>query len=174
MSAHRLKIKDFDGVAIVYSQWIESVQVKGESQEVYLTFAPRLKRIWLRVEKKRMPNYVAQNPANTGLRSKYSLRLYAWAKRHSAVGAKRITMEESRKLLGLESVKDADGNIIREAPLPIWANFRQRALDTAIAEINKKTDLHVEIKTLEKLSTRVNALNFSIIPQERTKSGRPS
>ena len=48
------------------------------------------------------------------------------------------------------------------------------ALDTAIAEINKKTDLHVEIKSLEKLGTRVNALNFSIIPQERTKSGRPS
>jgi hypothetical protein len=36
-------------------------------------------------------------------------------------------------LLGLESVKDAEGKIIQEAPLPVWANFRQRALDTAIA-----------------------------------------
>ena len=33
-------------------------------------------------------------------------------------------------MLGLESVKDEAGNVIREAPLAVWANFRQRALDT--------------------------------------------
>jgi hypothetical protein len=32
-------------------------------------------------------------------------------------------------VLGLESVKDAEGNVIQEAPLSFWANFRQRALD---------------------------------------------
>jgi len=47
-------------------------------------------------------------------------------------------LEQLRKVLGLESVKDAAGNIIQEAPLPVWANFRQRALDTAIAEIKQK------------------------------------
>jgi hypothetical protein len=26
-----------------------------------------------------------------------------------------------RKVLGLESAKDADGNIIQQAPLPVWA-----------------------------------------------------
>jgi hypothetical protein len=46
-----------------------------------------------------------------------------------------------RKVLGLESVKDAAGNIIQEAFLADWANLRQRALDTAIRGINKKTDL---------------------------------
>jgi plasmid replication initiation protein len=35
-----------------------------------------------------------------------------------------------------------------------------------VAEINKKTDLHLEIKSLKKLGTRVDALNFSIITQE--------
>jgi hypothetical protein len=30
-------------------------------------------------------------------------------------------------VFGLESVRDAEGNIIREAPLPVWANFQQRA-----------------------------------------------
>jgi hypothetical protein len=42
---------------------------------------------------------------------------------------------------GLESIKDPEGNVIREAPLPVWANFQQRALDVAIAEVNAKTDL---------------------------------
>jgi len=30
-----------------------------------------------------------------------------------------------RKVLGVESVKDAAGNIIQEAPLAVWANLRQ-------------------------------------------------
>ena len=162
MSAHRLKIDGFGDAETVYTGWIESVQVRGENQEVYLTFSPRFKRIWSQA-KKRMPDYLAQNPANIGLRSKYALRLVrlgkealrGWNQAHYA-------RPDVRKLLGLESVKDATGNIIREAPLPVWANFRQRALDVAIREINQKTDLHVEIESLEKLGNRVNALNFSI------------
>jgi plasmid replication initiation protein len=171
MSDHRIKIEGIDNAQTVYTRWIESVQVRGEKEEVYLTFSPRFKRIWTQA-KKRMPDYVAQNPANAGLRSKYALRLYGWAKKHSAAGSRRITVKDIRKLLGLESVKDTAGNIIREAPLAVWANLRQRALDTAIAEINKKTDLHVEIKSLVKLGTRVEALNFSIITQEIPKGVR--
>jgi hypothetical protein len=68
------------------------------------------------------------------LRSQYSIRLYNWAKKYVSVGTKRISLEQLRKVLGLESVKDADGKVIQEAPLPVWANFRQRALDTAIVE----------------------------------------
>ena len=32
-------------------------------------------------------------------------------------------------MLGLESVKDAEGNVIHEAPVPILGEFRQRALE---------------------------------------------
>jgi hypothetical protein len=45
-----------------------------------------------------------------------------------------------RKVLGLEGLQDAEGNILQEASLAIWVNFRQRVLDPAIAEINAKTD----------------------------------
>jgi hypothetical protein len=38
-------------------------------------------------------------------------------------------LEQLRKVLGLESIKDAAGNIIQEAPLPVWANLRQRKKD---------------------------------------------
>jgi hypothetical protein len=57
-------------------------------------------------------------------------------------------MEQLRKVLGLESVKDAAGNIIQEAPLPVWANFRQRTLDPAIAEINRRRDLNIALGSL--------------------------
>ena len=69
-------------------------------------------------------------------------------------------------MLGLESVKDAAGNVIQEAPLPAWANFRQRALDTAITEINKKTDLGIKLDSIERSKhRRVVALTFAIKTQ---------
>jgi Initiator Replication protein len=80
-------------------------------------------------------------------------------------------LEQLRKVLGLESVKDAEGNIIQEAPLPIWANFRQRALDTAITEISKKTDLHVEIESLARSKhRRVTSVTFGILGQAVPKA----
>jgi hypothetical protein len=57
-------------------------------------------------------------------------------------------LEDLRKVLGLESIKDAEGNVIQEAPLPVWANFRQRALDVAILEINKKTDIKISVESI--------------------------
>lgn len=75
-------------------------------------------------------------------------------------------LEQLRKVLGLESVKDADGKIIQEAPLAVWANFRQRALDTAIAEINKKTDLNIALESLERSKhRRVTSATFAIKEQ---------
>ena len=140
--------------------------VRGaENQEVYVTFSPRFERIWME-SKKRLPEHVAKEPSNIGLRSQYSIRLYAWAKKYASVGTKRISLENLRKLLGLESVKDAEGNIIQEAPLPIWANFRQRALDVAIAEITKKTDLKIAIESLERSKhRRVDSVTFAIKEQ---------
>jgi hypothetical protein len=58
------------------------------------------------------------------------------------------------------------GNIVREAPLPVWANLRHRALDVAIAEINVKTDLNIAVESLERSGhRRVDALIFAIRTQ---------
>ena len=112
-----------------YTRWLESVQVKGtENQEVYVSFSPRFEHIWLE-SKKRLPEYLAKEPANIGLRSQYSIRLYACAKKYVSNGKKRISFEDLRKVLGLESVKDAGGSVIQEPPLPVWANCRQRSLE---------------------------------------------
>ena len=165
MSFYRLRIDEIKGNKVVtsYTRWLESVQVKGaENQEVYVTFSPRFERIWLE-SKKRLPDYVAEKPANIGLRSQYSIRLYSWAKKYASVGTKRISLEELRKVLGLESFKDSEGNVIQEAPLPVWANFRQRALDTAMVEITRKTDLKIAIKSLERSKhRRVDSVTFAI------------
>jgi plasmid replication initiation protein len=129
------------------NSWGFSVDQYSKSQKFYLTFSPHFERIWLE-SKRRLPEYVAEKLANIGLRSQYALRLYSWVKKYVTDGTKRISLEQLRKVLGLESVKDAAGNIIQVAPLAIWANLRQRALDTAIAEINKKTDLNIALEFL--------------------------
>jgi plasmid replication initiation protein len=156
-----------------YTRWLESVQLKeGENQEVYVAFNPRFERIWLEA-KKRLPEYMAKKPANTGLRSQYALRLYGWAKNHVKAGTTSISLEDLRKILGLESIKDAEGNVVREAPLPVWANFQQRALDVAILEISTKTDLKIKLASIERSKhRRVVALKFTIKTQAVPKVRR--
>jgi plasmid replication initiation protein len=146
------------------------VQLKeGENQEVYVEFNPRFERIWLE-SKKRIPEYMAKRPANTGLRSQYALRLYGWAKNYVKAGTMSISLEDLRKVLGLESVKDTDGKVIKEAPMPLWANFRQRALDVAIREINTKTDLRIKLSSIERSKhRRVAGLTFTIKAQAMPK-----
>jgi plasmid replication initiation protein len=141
-------------------------QVRGsETQEVYLTFSPHFEHIWLE-SKKRLLDYLAQKSDAIRLRSKYAIRLYAWAKSHASLGNKRVTLEQLRTVLGLNSVKDADGNVIREAALAAWANFRNRALYTAISEINKKTDLNISLESVERSQHgRVASLTFAIKAQ---------
>jgi hypothetical protein len=55
----------------------------------------------------------------------------------------------------LESIKDGKGNVIKEAPLPVWANFQQRALDVAILEVNTKIDLKIKFSSIEREETEM-------------------
>jgi hypothetical protein len=157
LTYYRLAIEEIkDSQAITsYTRWVDAVHAKGaENQEVYLTFSPRFERISLEA-KRRLVDYVAQKPADITLRSQYALRLYSWAKKYVTVGAKRIALEQLRKVLGLESVKDAAGNIIREAPLPVGsgANFKKgrRADPGALGE---RESLACQIGPKLKLCTR--------------------
>jgi len=173
MTDYRLVIQEVEGPEVLtsYTRWIESVQLKeGENQKVYVTFSPRFERIWLE-SRKRLPDYMEQKPGNAALRSHYALRLYGWAKKYAEDGAKTISLEELRRVFGLESVKDTEGNVIKEAPLPVWANFQQRALEVALREVNKKTDLKIKLASVERSKhRRVVALNFTIKTQAIPKA----
>ena len=168
MTAYRLMIQEVTSAEVVtnYTRWLECVQVKEDTEpEVYVAFSPRFEQIWVE-SRKRLREYMEQQPANAALRSQYSLRLYSWAKKYVEDGAKTISLEDLRRVFGLESIKDAEGNIIKEAPLPIWANFQQRALDVAVKEINAKTDLKIKLASIERSKQRrVVALDFAIKTQ---------
>src|SRR5262249_53944883 len=108
MTSYRLAIDEVtDSHAItIYTRWVDALHLKrGENEEVYLTFSPSLDRIWLE-SKKRLLKSADKKPANIGLRSRYALRLYGWAKKHVTAGTKRISLEELRTLLGLDPITD--------------------------------------------------------------------
>jgi hypothetical protein len=76
-------IEDIEDAEVVTScaGWMDAVQVReGENQIVSLTFSPGFERMWLE-SKKRLPKYLAEWPANIGLRSKCTVRLYRWVKK---------------------------------------------------------------------------------------------
>jgi plasmid replication initiation protein len=175
MMSYRLVLQNVVGAVVFtsYTRWLESVEVKeGADPEVYVAFSPRFEPIWLE-SKKRLPDHMEQKPANASLRSQYALRLYSWAKKYAQDGAKTISLEELRRVFGLESVKDAEGNVIKEARLPVWANFQQRALGVAIAEVNAKTDLKIKLASTERSKhRRVVSLNFTIKTQAIRKKQR--
>jgi hypothetical protein len=101
MTWYRLVIQEIKDAEVIanHTRWVDSVQVKGADHQVHVTFSPRFEHIWLE-SKKRLPDYVAQKPANMRLRSHYALRLYSWAKKYVLVGTKRISPEiSSRKRL---------------------------------------------------------------------------
>src|SRR5438067_12720276 len=106
MSDYRLVIEEIKDAEVItsYIRWVDAVQVRGaENQEVYLRFSPRFERIWLD-SKKRLLDYAAQKPGHIGLRSRYALRLYSWAKKYVTMGTRRISLEQLRRVLGLDSV----------------------------------------------------------------------
>jgi hypothetical protein len=75
----------------------------------------------------------------------YSIRFYDRAKKYVEAIAKTISLENSAGCLALSRSRMRRETFIHEAPIPVWANFRQRALDVAILEINAKTDLKMVV-----------------------------
>jgi hypothetical protein len=138
--------RTFDSIAdgalrSTYLPWIESItHVKaGEEEELELRLNSNYEKVW-RMLKQRL------DEPGVRLKSQYSSRLYQWAKPYVAVGYKRVSLATLRKILGLEAIKDNSGGVVQEAPLELWANVKQRALDQALKEINKHSDIQLELE----------------------------
>jgi hypothetical protein len=160
----------FDSVAdgvfrSTYLPWVDSItHVRaGEKEEIELRLNSDYEHIW-RVLKERL-----DEPA-VRLKSHYSTRLYLWAKKYLAVGQKRVSVATLRKILGLEDVKDNSGKVVQDAPLELWANLKQRALDHALKEINKESDIQLEIEFVGRGAFRkVLSLGFRITARKNAR-----
>ena len=164
---HRLT---FEGIAdgalrSTYLPWIESsTHVKaGEEEELEIRLNGNYEKVW-RMLKQRL------DEAGVRLKSQYSSRLYRWAKQYVAVGYKRVSLATLRKLLGLEDIKDNSGRVVQHAPLELWANLKQRALNVALKEINRESDIEVKLEFTGRGAYRkVESLGFRITASKHAK-----
>jgi plasmid replication initiation protein len=63
----------------------------------------------------------------------------------------------------LEDVKDSSGRVVLDARLELWANVKQRALDPALKEINRQSDIELKIEFVGRGTFRkVLSLGFRI------------
>lgn len=91
--------------------------------------------------------------------SKYSIRLYQLLQRWAYKGQKKMLVDELRLWLGTREV-NKDGKIINDY-LPAYKNFKQRALNPAVEEINEKSDLVVSF-TEKRGAKGIEAVLFQI------------
>ena len=84
------------------------------------------------------------------IKSKYSVALYELMKDYQNLGGYRISVEDFRKLMG-----------IQPGQYEIFTMLRKRVLDKAVDEINGKTDLFVAYD-LEKVGRKTLAVLFKV------------
>lgn len=85
-----------------------------------------------------------------GLNSKHSLALYEILKDYQNIGRIRIEVDNFKKLVGIEPEQ-----------YKIFTMLKKRIIDTAVDEINEKTDLKV-VYDLEKEGRKITAIVFRV------------
>lgn len=90
-------------------------------------------------------------------KSEYSFRFYELMKAYEKIGERTITIEEIRELLMLDSNKYIKYN-----------HLKTRVIQKAIEEINKYSDIKVQLEKEEKEGKKVVGLVFSINKNDYT------
>lgn len=121
-------------------------QRRGDTARVTFEFpTPILEAI------KRPSMYVKLNMfIRRWLNSKHSLALYEVLKDYQNIGKIRIPVEDFRKLVGIEP-----------GQYTIFTMLKKRIIDTAVDEINEKTDLKVQYD-LENEGRKITAIVFKV------------
>jgi len=166
LTYHRLVLHNNDRQnSVLYARWLSSITMVEKKMTLHIDpgLVPHLER--LKDHQKE-----DSERASVKLASQYSIRLYEWAWKWRNIGLKRISIPQIRKVLGVDEVRDAQGNIMSEKCLVHWPNLKQRAIDRALHEINDKTDLSIRLVAVGQAKyRRVLSLAFEI-KEKRRKS----
>ena len=141
--------------SILQINWLSSAEYFEKEGYVELCFDPKLKPYLLQL-KECFTQY--QLGEILKLRSKYAFRLYELCKKNELLGKYKYEIEQLRELLG-----------VKKGELKQWIHLKQRCLEPAIKEINKKTDLKVNYST-EKLGRRIKWIIFNIKKKENKEN----
>jgi plasmid replication initiation protein len=143
--------------------WISSMEKNPNDKSITFSFDPKLRPYLLGLSR----NYFAFHTLHAfNLDSAYSIRLYQWAKsREFLRRPQQVEVQDLRHFLGTVEI-DSDGVITKES-LKRYNDFKKVALQPAVREINKKTDINIAFHELKQPGTKIIcAIIFSITMKE--------
>jgi plasmid replication initiation protein len=143
--------------------WISSMEKNPNDKSITFSFDPKLRPYLLGLSR----NYFAYHTLHAfNLDSAYSIRLYQWAKsREYLRRPQQVALHDLRHFLGTVEI-DCDGVITKES-LKRYNDFKKVALQPAVHEINKKTDIIIAFHEIKQPGTKIIcAIIFSITMKE--------
>lgn len=141
------------------SRWVSEVVYNDKEATVELIFAPAVVPLITRLEEQ-FTSYELKKIS--GLKSKYSLRLYEILSSWKGVGKTPvIELERFRSMLGL-GVSDYKG----------MSDFKKYVLELAIKQINEHTDITVKYEQHKK-GRMIAGFSFQFKVKERPKAEKP-
>src|SRR6516162_8709458 len=143
--------------------WISSIEKNPNLRSITFSFDPKLRPYLLGLSR----NYFAYHTLHAfNLDSVYSIRLYQWAKsRQYLRRPQQVLVEDLRHYLGTTET-DAEGMVTKES-LKRYNDFKKVALQPAVREINKKTDIFITFQEIKRPGTKIIcAIIFGIAIKE--------
>lgn len=141
-----LLLREDDGKLYEF-QWLSVGVYHEEKGLISMAIHPKLQPYFLQLQS-RFVQYQLGDMLQ--LKSKYSIRLFELLKQYLPIGERTFELEEIRKMIGVE-----DGE------LTLFADFKRRAIEFAVHEINAKTPILVSVEYI-KVSRAVAFLKFKI------------
>jgi len=147
LSRKRIKLKNDSKVG--WFPWLSSMIYEGGT--VTFTFNILLKDLLLELEgsfTKYNYRYISD------MRSSYSIRLYELLKQYAPIGKRKFRIDDLKRMLGVEN------------KYPSYGQFKQRVLNQAEKELNKKGGLTFSFEEIKK-GRKVHEIVFFISVNEK-------
>lgn len=132
--------------------WLQRVYINNQKGTIELTLDESLKPYLLNMKKKFTKYKYLYVMA---MKSSYSMRIYELLKSYQNIGGVIFTVEELKAKLGIEKGK-----------LSRWFNFKAKALEVALEEINFLTDITVLYDVI-KQGREVHEVRFRVFKKNQ-------
>jgi plasmid replication initiation protein len=142
----------------IYTTWLSYVKYVDGSGLVNLEFHSSLKPYLLQLKKHFTQynlGYVIDFTCQYSVRFYELLKMDAYKSKNGQF-EKAFEIEELRFILGLE-----------EKDYPLFADFKRRAIDPSVKEINEKTDLDITEVNYGKTGRKITRVTFSVVVRSK-------
>lgn len=129
------------------ANWASSVKYKAGEGKIEFAFSPELKPYLLQL-KKAFTSYRLSNILS--LKSTYAIRLYELMKKWQHLGRWEVSIEHLKEKLGIQKDKYKQ-----------YGHFKSRVIQSAVEEVNEKTDVQVTFNEIRK-GRKVVKIEFTI------------